>query len=92
MTQTRNFPAALERVPQLQAANPGYRYVLFHWLFITITRRSVQLAISTACLTFTALQVASDILCTRRSSLFFLIAVGQSRVREVALGEITSGS
>ena len=33
-----------------------YRYVLFHFAFITVTRRSVNLAIAASCLTFTALQ------------------------------------
>ena len=45
----------------------GYHFVLFHWAIITVTRRSLRLAVSLASLTFTALQVlaaqAADCLC-----------------------------
>lgn len=58
VTQTRHLPANVEMLPEVSPGESGYRYVIFHWLFITITQRSLQLAKSTACLTFTALQVS----------------------------------
>ena len=58
VTQVRNLPPQLEGLPAVPAPDSGYRYVLFHFLFITVTRRSVQLAVTTACLAFTALQAS----------------------------------
>ena len=58
VTQVRNLPPQLEGLPAVPAPDNGYRYVLFHFLFITVTRRSVQLAVTTACLAFTALQAS----------------------------------
>ena len=43
---------------------PPYRYVLFHFWWITITKRSLNLAIAVAGLTFAALQAASLCLVT----------------------------
>lgn len=45
----------MQGLPACQPATP-YRYVLLHLWVITITRRSVNLAITSAALTFTALQ------------------------------------
>ena len=56
LVQSRAPTAALQGLPSLSPAVP-YRYVLFHFAFITVTRRSVNLAIAASCLTFTALQV-----------------------------------
>jgi len=53
--QSRAPSAVLQGLPSLSPAVP-YRYVLFHFAFITVTRRSVNLAIAASCLTFTALQ------------------------------------
>jgi hypothetical protein len=53
--QTRGLPAGMEGLPGSPAS--GYRYVLFHFLFVTVTRRSLSLAIAASCLTFVALQV-----------------------------------
>lgn len=57
MTQTQHLPHQLEGLPPLTPANEAYSHVLFHWLFITVTRRSLQLATATSCLTFATLQV-----------------------------------
>ena len=57
MLQPRNLPASIEQLPDLGPSSYGYQFVLFHWGFITITRRSLRLALSLASLTFTALQV-----------------------------------
>ena len=43
---------------------PSYRYVLFHFGWITITKRSLSLAIALTSLTFAALQSASLCLVT----------------------------
>ena len=56
LVQSRAPSAALQGLPSLSPAVP-YRYVLFHFAFITVTRRSVNLAIAASCLTFTAFQV-----------------------------------
>ena len=58
--QSRAPSAALQGLPSVAPAVP-YRYVLFHFAFITVTRRSVNLAIAASCLTFTALQARSCI-------------------------------
>ena len=55
--QPRNLPSSIEQLPDIGASSSGYRFVLFHWGFITVTRRSLRLALSLASLTFTALQV-----------------------------------
>lgn len=55
MLQARGLPPALEGLPGAPAS--GYRYVLFHFWFITVTRRSLSLAVAASCLTFVALQV-----------------------------------
>lgn len=47
-----------------QLGGPPYRYVLFHFWFITITKRSLNLALALAGLTFAALQSASLCLVT----------------------------
>lgn len=57
VTQSQNLPANLEGLPPLTPADDSYSHVLFHWMFITVTRRSLQLAVSTSCLTFATLQV-----------------------------------
>lgn len=54
--QARAPAAAVQGLPALQPAVP-YNYVLLHLWIITVTRRSVNLAIASAALTFTALQV-----------------------------------
>ena len=61
------MPAALEGLPDRVPFSGGYRYVLFHFWFITITRRSLSVAIAASCLTFVALQVCS-FTCQQRSS------------------------
>jgi len=57
--QERGLPAAMEGLPDKMPFSSGYRYVIFHFLFVTITRRSLSLAIATSCLTLVALQVCS---------------------------------
>ena len=47
----------MEGLPDRMPFSGGYRYVLFHFWFITITRRSLSVAIAASCLTFVALQV-----------------------------------
>ena len=58
--------SAAGELPASMAAlgGPRYRYVLFHFWFITITKRSLSLALAFAGLTFTALQAASLCLVT----------------------------
>ena len=53
--QARTPAAAVQGLPALQPVAP-YRYVLLHLWVITVTRRSVNLAVASAALTFTALQ------------------------------------
>jgi hypothetical protein len=53
----------MEGLPATLNGSGGYRYVLFHFLFITVTRRSLSVAVSASCLTFIALQVQAS-LCT----------------------------
>lgn len=55
--QTRGVPPAAEGLPSSISTPGSYRYVLFHFWFITITRRSLSLAVAASCLTFVALQV-----------------------------------
>ncbi|CAL8467723.1 g7261 [Coccomyxa elongata] len=57
--QTRGVPPAAEGLPSSVSTPGSYRYVLFHFWFITITRRSLSLAVAASCLTFVALQSAS---------------------------------
>ncbi len=57
--QERGLPAAMEGLPGQTPFSSGYRYVIFHFWFITITRRSLSVAIAASCLTFVALQVCS---------------------------------
>ena len=57
--QERGLPAAMEGLPDRMPFSGGYRYVIFHFCFITITRRSLSVAIAASCLTFVALQVCS---------------------------------
>ncbi len=57
--QPRGVPPGIEGLPGVPAAAGGYRYVLVHLWVITVTRRSVALAISAASLTFVALQARS---------------------------------
>ncbi len=59
MLQPRSVPPGIEGLPGVPAAAGGYRYVLVHLWVITVTRRSVALAISAASLTFVALQARS---------------------------------
>ncbi len=55
--QPRGVPPGIEGLPGVPAAAGGYRFV--HLWVITVTRRSVALAISAASLTFVALQARS---------------------------------
>lgn len=61
VTQTQHLPHEVEGLPALTGAGANHRHVLFHWLFITVTRRSLQLAISSSCLTFATLQVSQGL-------------------------------
>ena len=54
--QPRSMPPQLEQLPDVAPSSGGYSLVLFHWAIITVTRRSLRLAVSLASLTFTALQ------------------------------------
>ena len=65
--QERGLPPALEGLPDKVPCNGGYRYVLFHLWFITITRKSVSVAIAASCLTFVALQVGHKTPCSSRN-------------------------
>ena len=67
--QTRGVPPAAEGLPATLSALGSYNYVLFHFFFITITRRSLSLAVAASCLTFVALQVH---LCTPLLPLSFV--------------------
>ncbi len=55
--QTRGPPPGVDGLPP--TPQTGYNYVVLHLGFITITRRSINLAITAATLTFSALQSAS---------------------------------
>lgn len=57
--QTRGVPPAAEGLPSSISTQGSYRYVLFHFWFITITRRSLSLAVAASCLTFVAPQVGA---------------------------------
>lgn len=58
--------AAAAELPASMAAlgAPPYRYVLFHFGWITVTKRSLSLAVALTSLTFAALQSASLCLVT----------------------------
>ncbi|GLI66576.1 hypothetical protein VaNZ11_010493 [Volvox africanus] len=62
MLQTRAPPLSLEGLPPIPET--GYQYVLLHLGTITVTHRSLNLAITAASLTFSALQTASLCLVT----------------------------
>lgn len=62
--QPRSPPNALEGIHTTLAPDTPYSYVILNLGFITITRRSINLAITAAALTFTALQSASLCLVT----------------------------
>ena len=62
--QPRAPPAALAGLPPLPLPTTGYRYVVAHFLFITVTRRSLALATSAAATAFAALQASSLVLTT----------------------------
>ena len=61
--QPRSVPPGIEGLPGVAPAAGGYRYVILHLWLITVTRRSVALAVSAASLTFVALQVRAAPLC-----------------------------
>ncbi|GBF90861.1 hypothetical protein Rsub_03715 [Raphidocelis subcapitata] len=63
LLQARALPNGAEGLPALAPDSP-YSYVLLNLGFITITRRSINLAITAAALTFCALQSASLCLVT----------------------------
>ncbi|KAF5831445.1 cobalt transport protein-domain-containing protein [Dunaliella salina] len=60
--QPRAPPPSFEGLDPVPAT--GYRYVLLHVFFITVTHRSVNMAITAAALTLTSLQAASLCLVT----------------------------
>jgi len=60
--QPRSLPTSLEPLPALPPTD--YNYVILHVFFITITHRSVNLALTAASLTFCALQTSSLCLVT----------------------------
>ncbi|KAG2453352.1 hypothetical protein HYH02_001576 [Chlamydomonas schloesseri] len=62
LLQTRAPPLPLEALPAIPAT--GYQYVLLHVGPITVTHRSLNLAITASSLTFSALQTASLCLVT----------------------------
>ncbi|KAK9834986.1 hypothetical protein WJX81_002240 [Elliptochloris bilobata] len=62
--QPRSVPPGIEGLPGVSPAAGGYRYVILHLWLITVTRRSIALAVSAASLTFVALQSASLCLTT----------------------------
>ncbi len=62
LLQTRAPPPLIDGLPP--GPTTEYNYVVFHIGFITITRRSINLAITAATLTFSALQSASLCLVT----------------------------
>ena len=63
MLQPRGVPPGIEGLPGVAPAAGGYRYVILHLWLITITRRSVALAVSAASLTFVALQARAATQC-----------------------------
>ena len=62
-TQPRFSSPSLEGLQGIPRPSQGYRYVILHLWFITVTRRSISLGIATASLTFVALQVQSHLPC-----------------------------
>lgn len=64
--QSRAPPVALENLPPLQS-DSGYNYVVCNLWIITITKKSLNLALSASTLTFTTLQTASLCLVTTTS-------------------------
>ncbi|GAX78117.1 hypothetical protein CEUSTIGMA_g5559.t1 [Chlamydomonas eustigma] len=63
--QPRDPPPLIYSEPGLPPLQPtGYNYVVLHVWFITITQRSINLALTVGALTFTALQSASLCLVT----------------------------
>ena len=55
--QPRAPPPGIEGLPALTPT--GYNYVILHVFFITVTQRSVNLALTAASLTLSALQVSA---------------------------------
>eukprot|EP00803_Ostreobium_quekettii_P004653 evm.model.scf_1683EXC.3 EVM.evm.TU.scf_1683EXC.3 scf_1683EXC:5733-7420(-) len=64
VTQTRSLPTSMDATLLPIAADSRYSYVIFRFLFLTVTQKSVKLAVSTVCLIFVALQSASLCLTT----------------------------
>lgn len=62
--QPREPPAAAEGLLLAPQLDHAYRYVLVHLGPLQVTRRGVNLAVSSSCLTFTVLQSAHLTLCT----------------------------
>ena len=62
--QPREPPAVAEGLLALPQLEHAYRYVLVHFGPLQVTRRGVNLAVSSSCLTFTVLQSAHLTLCT----------------------------
>jgi general transcription factor 3C polypeptide 2 len=60
----REPPAADEGLLNLPDLENTYRYVLFHFGPLQVTRKGVNLALNSACLMFTVLQAAHLTLCT----------------------------
>ncbi|KAK9909552.1 hypothetical protein WJX75_003996 [Coccomyxa subellipsoidea] len=89
--QTRGVPPAAEGLPATLSALGSYNYVLFHFFFITITRRSLSLAVAASCLTFVALQSASLSLTTtpaEEMALGLRLALAPLRLLRVPVDEI----
>lgn len=62
--QPREPPAADEGLLILPQLENSYRYVLFHFGPLQVTRKGANLALNSTCLTFTVLQAAHLALCT----------------------------
>lgn len=62
--QIREPPAAEEGLHALPELEQVYHYVLLHLGPLQVTRKGVNLAVSSSCLTFTVLQSAHLIMCT----------------------------
>ena len=62
MLQTRQPSPGLEGLYGIPKPAQGYRYVILHLWFFTITRRSISLGLASASLTFIALQVTPHVL------------------------------
>ena len=62
--QTESPPAAEEGLHALPELEQVYHYVLLHLGPLQVTRKGVNLAVSSSCLTFTVLQSAHLIMCT----------------------------